>query len=180
MILVFSTTIATATQPTAGAPAPPELYHLMREAELKVQEADKKMLERMSECGDLLSRNYRQGNKLPQSQSELDSLLLRSKLKAAKNPYYESQMLARELPPSTSRLVQFELITDYALSRNSLESIAKRPPKSWTGSPGTITVTQNSESMFALRGCGMDGKPILDRTTNSATFIFKDCAESDH
>jgi hypothetical protein len=178
-IVVLSTTFATPAQSGASGAAPPELYHLMREAELKVREADKKMYERMAECSDLLSKNFREGKRIPQSLADFEIMLAHSRLSAAKNPYYETEMLAREMPPSASHGLRFEILTDYALGRNSCEFYANHPPRSWTGLPGTITITQNTENMYAVRGYGMDGKPIRSSTTNSAFYIFKDCAESD-
>jgi len=175
--LLILCTSCSVQQSTATAPA--ELYHLLLDAELKSKAADNKMIACMTECSQLLSRHYRRFKQLPQSLSEFETICYRSKLNSAKNPYFDSELLGRELPPSTSHFVQFEVIADYGLSRNGLDASAKHPPKSWTGSPGSITITQNSENLFAVRGYGMDGKPILDGTTNSVFFIFKDCSEAD-
>jgi len=161
------------------ATAPTELYHLLLDAEANSKAADSKMIDYMTECSQLLSRHYRRFKQLPQSLFEFENISSRSKLESAKNPYFDSELLGRELPPSTSHLVRFEVVADYGLSRNGLDATAKHPPKSWLGSPGSITIMQNSENLFAVRGYGMDGKPILDRTTNSVFYIFKDCSQSD-
>lgn len=172
-VLVLSAIIATSN--AIAAPAPPELYHLMREAQLKVRDADNKMIDNIAECSKLLERNYRLTKKLPQSMADFESILNQSKLYKTKNPYFESELLSRELPPSTSHLIQFEVQTDYALSKTEIESHAKHPPKSWSGSPGTITIIQNGEHAFALHAYGIDGKPIHDSTTGSAFYLFRDC-----
>lgn len=152
----------------------------MREAQIKVQEADSKMIESMTECSELLTKHYRRYRKLPQSVAEFDVILSKSKLYTAKNPYFENELLRRELPPTASHLLQFTVNTDYALFQNELAATAKNPPKSWTGVPGTIAITQNSERSFAVRGYGMDNKPIQDRTASGAFYIFKDCSELDN
>ncbi|MBS1954648.1 MAG: hypothetical protein JST89_10695 [Cyanobacteria bacterium SZAS-4] len=168
------------TQPeTLAAPAPVELYRLLLEAQLKTQAADTKMIDCMTECSELLSRHYQRTKKLPQSLADFENIAVRTKLNGTKNPYFESELLARELPASTSHYVQFEVAADYGLSRNGLDACAKHPPKSWIGLPGSITIVHNSENLFAVRGYGMDGKPILNRTTNSAFYIFKECSESE-
>lgn len=163
---------------TLAAP-PVELYRLLLEAQLKTQAADTKMIECMTECSELLSRHYQRTKKLPQSIGEFENIAVHSKLNGTKNPYFDSELLARELPASTSHYVQFDLVADYGLSLSGLDACAKHPPKSWIGSPGKIVIVQNSENLFAVRGYGMDGKPILDRTTNSAFYIFRECSKSD-
>ncbi len=137
------------------------------------------MIACMMECSELLSRHYQRNKKLPESLSDFENIALRSKLNGAKNPYFESELLARELPASTSHFVQFEVVADYGLSRNGLDACTKHPPKSWVGAPGSITIVHNSENLFAVRGYGMDGKPIINGTTNSVFYIFKDCSESE-
>lgn len=175
--VVLSAIIATTT--ASAAPAPPELYHLMREAQLKVRDADDKMIDNMTECSKVLEKHYRLSKKLPQSMPEFEILLSQSKLYRTKNPYFESELLSRELPPSTSHLLQFEVHTDYALTKNEIDSLSKNPPRSWSGLPGTIAIIQNSEHAFALRAYGIDGKPIHARTTGSAFYIFRDCTQSE-
>lgn len=176
LLLVLVCTAFYAPKGTAAAPT--ELYRLLLEAQLKTEAADTKMIDCMTDCSELLSRHYQRSKKLPESLSDFANIAARSKLNGAKNPYFESELLARELPASTSRLVQFEVVADYGLSRNGLDACTKHPPKSWVGSPGSITIMHNSENLFAVRGYGMDGKPILNRTTNSVFYIFKDCSES--
>ncbi len=161
----------------AAAPPPPELYHLMREAQLKVRAADDNMIAYMKQCSELLSRHYKLEQKLPRSLNEFETKLSHSKLYTAKNPYFESELLRRELPANTSHLLQFEVITDYALSPSEFDSLAKHPPTSWKGLPGTIIITQNSENAFSLRAYGIDGKPVRDDTTNGAFYILKDCSQ---
>lgn len=177
LVLVLVCTAVSA--PATKAAAPTELYRLLLDAQLKTQAADNKMIDCMTECSELLSRHYQRTKKLPQSLADFENIAVRSKLNATKNPYFESELLARELPASTSHFVQFEVVADYGLSRNGLDASAKHPPKSWVGSPGKIMIVQNSENLFALRGYGMDGKPILDSTANSAFYIFKECSNSE-
>jgi hypothetical protein len=159
------------------AAAPVDLYKLLLDAQNSAQLADGKMLACMNEASELLARFYRQYKKLPEAFAELESIDTNSKLSRTKNPYFESELLARELPVSTSRVVQFEVIHDYGLSHNGIDATAKHPPKSWTGLPGSITIMHNSENVFAIRACGVDGKPITDSTTGSATYVFKDLSQ---
>ncbi len=177
LVLVLVCTIF--SLPKTKAAAPTELYRLLLEAQLKTQAADTKMIDCMTECSELLSRHYQRAKKLPQSLADFENIAARSKLNGTKNPYFESELLARELPASTSHYVQFEVVADYGLSRNGLDACAKHPPKAWVGSPGSITIVHNSENLFAVRGYGMDGKPILNRTTDSVFYIFKECSEAD-
>jgi hypothetical protein len=159
------------------ATAPVDLYKLLMDAQISAKLADSKMLECMNEASDLLARFYRHYKKFPEDLAELESIDANSKLSRTKNPYFESELLARELPVSTSHVIQFEIVHDYGLSHNGIDATAKHPPKSWTGLAGSITIMHNSENVFAIRACGMDGKPITDSTTSSAIYIFKDLAQ---
>jgi hypothetical protein len=165
-----------------GAPcsysAPPaELYRLLLEAQNGNKAADGKMIDCMTRLSDTLSRYHRRFKKFPESASELEDFDASARLSKIKNPYSENELLAKELPANSPQYVQYQLLPDYGLSRNGTDALAKRPPKSWTGPPGTISIMHNSENLFAVRACGLDGKPIIDHTTNSVIFVFRDLSQ---
>ncbi len=172
--MLFCTTFG--ATPSYSAP-PVELYRLLLEAQNGNKAADAKMLDCMTRLSDTLSRYHQRFRKFPESASELEDFDASARLNKIKNPYLENELLAKELPATSPQYIQYQLLPDYGLSRNGTEALAKRPPKSWTGAPGTITIMHNSENLFAVRACGLDGKPITDRTTNSVIFVFRELSQ---
>lgn len=178
LTLILSVGTQYATAPGARAnkrTAPVALYHLILDAQMKTQAADVKMLAYMDQVSDLLSQLYRRTHKFPETTSDFERLAsTRGVLLDTKNPYLESELLARELPQTTPPHLKFEVIPEFGLSRSGLDAQAKSPPRSWLGTPGSITIMHNSENTYAIRACSFDGKPVIDRTTGSAAYVFRD------
>lgn len=174
-----SLTLLTASGAIAGKQArpPAELYHMLLQAQSSSQAADEKMRQYMDSASNCVARYHRRHNGFPNSSGEVEELVNLLSARPIKNPYYESEMLAKQLPATESHQIQYQVNPEYGLSKQSADSMAKRPPNTWRAVPGTISILHNSENSFALWSAGIDGSPIKDGTTNSAHVLFRDLSD---
>lgn len=177
-ILTLFTTFGAASTFAASKRLPPmELYKYILEAQTKSQEADKKMIARIALIGEITTEFHDRFGRFPQTCDELSQFSPADHLSRMKNPYLEHEYMSRELPKDTSPLIKVEILEDYGISKNSLLNLVKHPPANWDGEPGSIVLMHNTENLFAIRGCGLTRKPVMDSTTGSAYCMFKNLSD---